>query len=111
MSISSVQFSLVPLAIWSWWGHQGQFSRDPLLSFPRGAIVSSLDPDRDVHSFGIVHSALPLLTTASPILQGALKPTPQGALKPTPRGALKPTFQGAPKDGFGEAVVARKAIA
>ena len=42
-------------------------------SFLREATVNISCMDRDIHWFDVVHPAFPLLTMASPTLQGALK--------------------------------------
>ena len=64
-------------------GHEVRFSRDPLPVFSAGNHHEQFWHKRGCPLFDVVHPAFPLLTTALPTLQGALK------------------------DGFGQAVVAR----
>ena len=78
--LSSVQFK--PLTDWVVRGDMREVQQKPSSSFLQEAIVSSYGTGRDLSLFDVVHPAVPLSTTALPILQGALK------------------------DGFGEAVVA-----
>ena len=77
---SSVQFSSVPWLIGSSGEHEGRSSRDPLPAFfcrrPLWAVLAWAG----MFTLWCVHPAFPLLTTASP------------------------TFQRALKDGFGDAV-------
>ena len=63
-------------------GHEGQFSRDPLQVFAAGGPCEQFWYGQMCPLFAVVHPAFPLLTMASPSLQGALK------------------------DGFGEAIMA-----
>ena len=54
-------------------GHEGRFSRDPLPVFSAGGPCEQLWHGQGCPLFVVVHAAFPLLTTASPTLQGALK--------------------------------------
>ena len=80
VQFSSVHFS--PLIDRVVGGHGGRFSRDSLLVFSAGGHCEQFWHGQKYPLFNAVHPVFPLPTTASPILQGALK------------------------DGFGEAVVA-----
>ena len=82
ISGGGVQFSLAPSPIGSSGGHKGRFSRDPLPVFSAGGLREQFWYGLGCSLFDVVHSVIPLPTTASPTLQGALK------------------------DGFGGAVVA-----
>ena len=66
----------------SFGGYEGRFSRDPLPVFSAGGLCEQFWRGQGRPIFNVFHPPFLLPTTASPILQGALK------------------------DGFGEAVVA-----
>ena len=80
--LPSVQISLAPWPIGSFWEREGRFSRDPLPVFFAGGPCGQIWHGQGCPLLDVVHPAFPLPTTASPTLQGALK------------------------EGFGEAVVA-----
>ena len=50
-----------------------RFSRDPLPVFSAGGPCEQFWHGQGCSLFGVVHPAFPLLTTASPTLQGSLK--------------------------------------
>ena len=54
-------------------GHGGWSSRDPLPVFSAGGPCEQFWHGQGCPLFGVVHPAFPLLTMASPTLQGALK--------------------------------------
>ena len=81
IGLKAVKFSLVTLPIGSSGGHEGWIIRDPFPVFPPGGSCDQFWHGQEYPLF-VVLPALPLLTAASPTLQGALK------------------------NGFGEAVVA-----
>ena len=71
---SSVQFSLLTDRVFE--GNRGGFSRDPLpvfFFFSAGGPCEQFWHWQICPFFDVVHPAFPLLTTASPTLQGALK--------------------------------------
>ena len=67
------QFSSLPLASGSSWGHEGWFSRDPLSVSSAGGRCEQFWHGQSCPLFDVVHPAFPLPTTASPTLQDALK--------------------------------------
>ena len=69
----SVHFISVPWPIRSSGGHEGGFRRDPLPVFSAGSPCEQFLHGQGCPLFGVVHPAFPLLTVASPTLQGALK--------------------------------------
>ena len=58
---------------WVIGGHEGRFSRDPFSVFSAGGPCEQFWHGQRCPLFDVVHPAFPLPTTASPILQGALK--------------------------------------
>ena len=69
----SVQFSLAPWSIGSSGGHEERFRRDPLPVPFAGSPRELFGYGQGCPLFDVVHPAFPLLTTASPTRQGALK--------------------------------------
>ena len=54
-------------------GHERQFSRDPLPVFSAGGPCEHFWHGQGCPHFDVIHPAFPLLTTALPTLQDALK--------------------------------------
>ena len=54
-------------------GHEGRFTRDPVLVFSAGGHHEQFWHRQGCPLFDVVHPAFPLLTTASPTLQGTLR--------------------------------------
>ena len=69
---TSVQFSSAPWTTGSLGGHEGRFHRDPPVS-SAGAPCEQVWHGQGSPFIDVVHPVFPLLTPASPTLQGALK--------------------------------------
>ena len=68
----STQFISVPWLIGSSRGQEGPYSRDLLQAFSAGGPCEQFWHGQGCPLFDVVHPAFPLLTTASPTLQGSL---------------------------------------